>query len=98
MDWIRNNLTVDGYVGFGQRKWTSAISALTYTVQYTFINIYTVGIESNIVQVHQLSGLAYIPICRSPIAGRTVQRVIDFSIFDLGGFALDQSSPKEEMT
>ena len=86
-------------------------------------------------QVRQMSGLAYIPKCRSPIAdhretqivyntgrhrpcggmfftahtvrnGRTicrtglttVERVIDFSIFDLGGLPLGQRSPIGEMT
>ena len=79
-------------------------------------------------QVRQLSGLAYIPKCRSPSpqivynTGRhrassglfvtrsatvvqvcrtgitTVERVIDFSIFDLGGLPLGQNSPKGEIT
>ena len=76
-------------------------------------------------QVRQLSGLAYIPTCRSPSpqmvynTGRhrasggifltrsatvgqvcrstgltSVERVIDFSIFDLGGLPLGPRSPK----
>ena len=77
----------------------------------------TKNLRTNTEQVRQLTRLAYIHTCRSPITAKhkkfttpavtvgqvchtgltSVERVIDFSIFDLGGLPLGQRSPKGEM-
>jgi len=54
-------------------------------------------LQAKFKQICQLSGLVYIPTCQSLLL-TSVQCIIDFSLFGLGGLTSGQSPPQGEMS